>query len=993
MLKAIDTSISNVLPLTFWGSCNYKNQLYFNEHNISTFENMIISSNYCFKISLMKYNPYYDFFKIEYDELISTYELEMLNSFNHNKGIENTNFQNLFIDIFKNYFNILNSALSVYHIILQFSKNIIEFPVNSITDIVIAMPQFIDIIKHEYFLHKDAIISLFKDEHFNFEYEKFMQNYNLYTNAYNYDDDIYDINVIDKNLNYNEDKFNQEIVKYKEEENIYIIINKLYNHSLFLLNSLYNILNFSKLNDKQKILFIMNKLSFICNNIFDIKYSNELFIITNILFNGKVRVETAIGSILDYCIDTITVSGGINLIADLINGKSIKKSLKQLSIDISSYFYPIIGHIYYIYNVINCVLSFFTKQYIKHINIASMNINILVVRIINWVLHKKYQVYIEDKFFDIDIKSKKYSHEEDAINDISKKYEQMFKKNSYICTGIPYELYNSEMMSKLTLYEQYLILILKEYLYEEWLKANNFSENQKEKLRNYNKTISEGVNLFDYIVAIINNLRNGIFKIPTIEKGEVKIEDKSKGKTIIDIINDIINELVKNIKNNGISTLKNPKKKDKEDKSTNNIIKNKNNFWDNHKSENIVIFSINLYIYLRTGKDPYNTLTPQEYYDFICENNNKRNKNKEYKLWIKIEYDCGWTESGYGISVICETPFTVNSLSSSSTPCTPPNTLSIHNDEKKKMKDREGKYLKKNVLKFANIDAFRNNISVGMIIGNVGNSIESMVISSIVYIDYELMSLRYNGIRKHWKDKIKNLKRLYVQNYISTVLHSHLTVNVIVICGDKLNKEFSDVVIPNIGLFSNLVVSKYYNRNMKRKERVYDIMEGIVRINSKKVGTYINNRYNVKSILMNIFTYLKKYKKVNMLLKFLSKYGIIFGSSLTSYFEIVMIMLFFRYIRNIILEKEYITDGNTMIMINYMKYMRIEYMINIMNDEKQSLFYRENIIKKLDSYLDVKNKFVYKDTKFKSRDMRFKYKDTGFKYKNNKFCYKKSIIR
>lgn len=269
------------------------------------------------------------------------------------------------------------------------------------------------------------------------------------------------------------------------------------------------------------------------------------------------------------------------------------------------------------------------------------------------------------------------------------------------------------------------------------------------------------------------------------------------------------------------------------------IEKTTGNYWDKHEGENLIIFLYNIYILWKTGKEvqstPVTTMTPEQYQEFIIELNKKRSQANKSQSQQEEKDEKGVAENG------------------------------------------TGKYSRMEITKYANKKLFENNISTGTMVAVAGSTISGSMLFSVAYLDKEIETINYIGIKNYFKGKIKGNARMFMESYTSMLVSSHATLT---FCLTEYSEKFSkemleDFIVPHIGLVSNTLVSNVTNWDIDIEDRIYYFFEGIFRINIGKVISCVKNFFSITTSLGDL------------IIAKLTEYGIMLSSFFTTYIPVI----------------------------------------------------------------------------------------------------------
>jgi len=375
----------------------------------------------------------------------------------------------------------------------------------------------------------------------------------------------------------------------------------------------------------------------------------------------------------------------------------------------------------------------------------------------------------------------------------------------------------------------------------------------------------------------------------------------------------------------------------------NDIVKAEPNYWDRHKNENIITFIYNLYILWKTGNEANSdSMTPEQYQALIIELNTKRTQQQKDNL------------------------------------------SNFEQQETEDSNNGKGKYSRFEIMIYANKKQLEYDISIEAMAQVGGSTVVGSLSNSIVYIDQEIKTINYIGIKKYLKSKIKSNVKMYFENYSAMVLSSHATLS---FCLSKYSETFTkefldDYIIPHIALTSNLLVSNINNREMDKEDRIYNFFEGIFKTNIGKLICFI------KKTIINYFSITTDFSV--LILNKLAEYGIILNSFVVSYIPILASMIFYRIARKVILNKNNIPNNfmNNIeiqtIIDNQSKLILFENLYNFVSNKKNNFQDRQIAYEKILSIQQsINSKFEYENKHNDYQNNYITYENNYNDYENN----------
>ena len=305
------------------------------------------------------------------------------------------------------------------------------------------------------------------------------------------------------------------------------------------------------------------------------------------------------------------------------------------------------------------------------------------------------------------------------------------------------------------------------------------------------------------------------------------------------------------------------------------------------------------------------------------------------------------------------------------------NISNFEQQETENANNEKEKYSRFQIMIYANKKQLEYDISVEAIAQVGASSVVGSLSNSIVYIDQEIKTINYIGIKNYLKSKIKSNVNMYFENYSAMILSSHLTLS---FCLTKYSETFSkefldDYIIPHIALTSNLLVSNLNNWDMDKEDRIYNFFEGIFKTNIGKLICFI------KKTIINYFSITTDFSV--LILNKLVEYGIVLNSFVVSCIPILASMIFYRIARKVILNKNNIPNNfmnNTEIQTiidNQRKLIQFENLYNFVSNKENNFQDRQIAYEKIISIQDSINLQSKYNNKYNS------YQNIYCNYQNN----------
>lgn len=220
-------------------------------------------------------------------------------------------------------------------------------------------------------------------------------------------------------------------------------------------------------------------------------------------------------------------------------------------------------------------------------------------------------------------------------------------------------------------------------------------------------------------------------------------------------------------------------------------------FWDKHKHENPILFLINLFNELYSTPLPLPP-NPEQYSSIISDIKKKQTTN------TLIELD------------------------------------NFESNERPNFNNGVAQYSRNSIFLYANFKMLLDDISIGNL-SNVGaNTVESVILNFVVYLDVEIKSLVSKPLNYTY-NKIEDLFKTYQQIYFTRMTSVHLTS--LCIYTDIPNTIVEHFISPNIGIISGLIVSYVYTHNPQKKfniEHFTDVCINAIKVNIISILNYLN---------------------------------------------------------------------------------------------------------------------------------------------------------
>jgi len=476
-------------------SCTFDNELFLMKNNIFTSENISIVHTYCSQQALIKVLPteklgtlltknlFLESFKPEFNfKSINTSIIEKI----HTK-IEYLGFIGSFI------YKVPHNSL--HYIFEQPVQNVIDFGIETKNDIT------------NFFNPKEINepVLIFDNQNHNFNNNSILsydnQNFNETVSSNEVKVEFSNQTLINQEqVIINED---QSLINVDDNEKSEMVNSTNSRNELVIACDAINLIGLIKHNttDLKHVLCYTTKLF---NDIFtkDIDIQSHINFAIQLVLEGKIRIEKVINYVIKCIAKNSYVSIAIDAMEQLFNKFDINTVIKNASIALSSLYIPIIGQIALLYNT---VMEFLSDSYQKKVHTLGLDVQIQIQELFRFFGHNKFIGKVDSELFNIHINESIHaSNDKSLVELITQKWNELFKVNAYVYTGIYYSLYDNDKEPLVGLYNKIAFKMFIENLVEYWTNTVELTPEQKEQYLAYiNKQTKFDVNFLDIINYLI----------------------------------------------------------------------------------------------------------------------------------------------------------------------------------------------------------------------------------------------------------------------------------------------------------------------------------------------------------------------------------------------------------------------------------------------------------------------------------------------------------
>ena len=488
------------------------------------------------------------------------------------------------------------------------------------------------------------------------------------------------------------------------------------------------------------------------------------------LAKGKVRIED-FGAIALQTQTEFGLTGIRDLITAIVKHKSIEPAVKQVLLDVITYLYP---EVIIVTMAIQAVKSI--KAIGSHFGVGVIN-NLPVVWKDKPTIHKwntGHKVSLDCYLLNIHLEIVK-KHIKDGKNQLKEKFNDVVRKKVFSILGVFYEDLIEDPIrkedDKHSRYEKMSQFIKLTQARKKWKNAHTFSEKELKVLEDYSISDEERLSQIEF---------------------EIQYQ--------------------------------------------------KDSFWNTHKKENVVLFLQNL-------REEFNIQMNSSVNDIPKSSNRRLNQTSPIQISISTDNEQNkiikpdTTINRFG-KFLREFLFPVENPDFDSSINLKEISKKIMEEEKanagkefnkvitdhnrelnnKQMqemnawaeeqqtnfKTNKGEYSRMNVIQFMNGLVVLEDISAEFVLGSLASSGYSVVVSGIVYMDYEINVFKKLGIVNYSFIKSMQLRDIYLQRLLTGAITKHAVVTTGLIFDQISDNVLENIVAPNIGLVTGSLVGTTY---------------------------------------------------------------------------------------------------------------------------------------------------------------------------------------
>jgi len=564
-----------------------------------------------------------------------------------------------------------------------------------------------------------------------------------------------------------------------------------------------------------------------------ISYGHILVAIANLIEKGSIRVEEALAICVELAVG-IPCMGTFKLLGDLVSGRKIEQAtVIQCAVEVACIVYPPLRIVVVIYQV-GCALYYYYKDYDvdNDKKIYGLGVSIVTCRTWKGWLKWRREARLRMPLLDIDITTFSKTNEQ-SKNDALDIAKVQVKDRAYTYLGISYIFLDEDYKRSKTRLDNYRFARLFEILNGLWKEKANmtkeelaiyeaFTEDKETKDRRIDFQIRGKVDSFynlhknDSVVKFINDF--------------VTILGQCKNSTeIAFVLFNLISE-----------TGREPGKKIQ---------------ITGHLKSILIYLGVDVSA-LERQINFQKTLTKEQY-----EKEKDEINKKEYDAFNRLIHDI---RNGRRNE---PTRATTVEDKTKRTP------LKNHDKELKEAETNEiaayqkgkGNYTVQNIIIYANKKLFQIEISMGYAVGTVISGTNSVMITSVAYLDRELLIFSAGPI-KYYPNKIKQICIISMQNYVTNMLASHISLSISLLpsmqCID--DDYFKYIVVPNCNIaitYMFSVTGSYITRSqdhMNKGQKIMANINNVLRTNISSINELIKNNKKIKASLTKSCTQLVK---------------------------------------------------------------------------------------------------------------------------------------
>jgi hypothetical protein len=547
--------------------------------------------------------------------------------------------------------------------------------------------------------------------------------------------------------------------------------------------------HFPNMSDKQIMKYcgslIMNQMS-TCTDFINKCGENVaggVAIIGNLLAQGKVRVEDIVGSILENKCG-IPCAGLKSLVTSLVKHKDIGKSVGQMGIDLVTYLCPQLQAVYLIYCAGTMVVSMITHTHTGKLGGFDV---LYSERASTHGFHINRKVVLKCDILGIDITTHA-KHTAEARTQAQDEFVKQATIKAYQVFGTPYDYFDPNRKSPETRYEKYSEARFLQTVGNNWKDINNLSENDK------------------------NILARVKFETPDAQNTRIECQ----------------------------------------------ILHTHNSFWNEHRNENIFHFTAQLLNDFRSCKDI--TEIAEKLYSLNHITGHR--KGEEIVLNNQLKFIL----EHLGINTTKLMQYINNQVNMSDADLAKQKEKAKNGEQQAYMKmltklrdsrttqqnkdlntsvDSETvlfeanseKYTRSQIIIYANQELIYQEIGAEHIFTCVASSCFGVLVSSVIYMDYEIQAFKQRSILEYTFNKVNQFGSSSAQGYLTAGLTNHSVTTIGLIFDSISDDVLSNIVAPHIAIGAAFLVSSGFCiqndtwKNQNTGERFFTVCQSAMQAN------------------------------------------------------------------------------------------------------------------------------------------------------------------
>jgi len=614
------------------------------------------------------------------------------------------------------------------------------------------------------------------------------------------------------------------------EDNFLKYSNTVYSYASIVKEGLDWIAFFTRLNemsDKQIVRYFLARFLVFVSYDSSISYGNVLVTLATFIETGKIRVEEAL-AVGVQLLTGVPCMGTFRLLGDLLHkGKTDTTTVVQCAVEIACFVYPPLRVVVVLYQI-GTVVYYYYKDYDvdNDKKVYGLGVSIVTCRTWKGWLTWKREARLKMPLLDIDIKTFGDSNEkskEQAL-DIAK---IQVKDRAYSYLGISYIFLDENYSRSKTRLDNYRFALLYEILNNNWKTVANMTPEELAIYENFTQAKEDKDRRIDL------QIRGKIDSFYNLHKNE----------TVVTFIAGFIIKLQHCKNNTEIAfTLFNLFSETGRDKGKQIKI-------TGHLKSLLIYFGVD--VSTLEGLINYQKDLTQEQYDKEKDKINENEYNEFYRLVHNLRNGLPAGSASKRLPQPNRKPLKKSDKNLKDT-----ETTEISDYE-----NGEGNYTVKNIIIYANKRLFQIEISMGYAVGTVVSGTNSVLISSVAYLDKELLAYS-NGPIIYFPNKIKQICVTSLQNYMTNVISSHISLSISLLPAlQHIDDDyFKYIFIPNCNLLVTYSMSSLCSHitksddGMNKGQRVFSRINNTLRTNISSINEMLKDNTKIADELSKIIT-------------------------------------------------------------------------------------------------------------------------------------------